>query len=689
MSLTNTLRKHKPMNSLRIFNPKTASASDLVEVASVAKLEEDKINQLKRELKDQIKLKGEKVDIDVKTFMTRNHESRVSVHSIQHELNSRQLMEAFVKTNGNPSFDRIIIGAGVAATCLFAELPQDLVKKRNDSFPAVLVLNDPDNENQWPKDKETLMGQHHQIQTPKAFAMRSEDLAMGSGYDSHRNPYNYVMADDFTNAMIESQNLMGMHVLNLKALRIETKSDFKSALWEQPDQLHRIVVEINGVIRYLYTKSIDLCTGPGESKKLEEKQIPTLLAKKLIKENRLIYGQDNGDPELKGEVVFYGAGARNAALILDMELGIKPGAVCQRWIGVNDNSFKNSASLNRMFSVLNRKRDKLMALGTLSQVEQLDSGKLKLTFSKPSSRTKDGLTDLTAQTIICDQLVIAIGQKLAKLSENFQNFSPLYYQEGSERIPIGTCNDNGSIVTYGAAGASGLGLKDDILSGYLSEVTAHARTLPFETNAPVGIYRSAWTIKELVSYLRKNDRFPMCKSSIHAYELPDINCATSSELMNVIHEALILDPILRKNDEAKKYTKEKIQDLVKEIIRMRAMPVDSENRQVPGIHNMKQLKGKIPDAILSGLGKFYFPFGEPDNIVSPQILPRKDSDKESKSERPGSQYAPRLFDFPREQLEDASIFLVSDEAEDIASNKQDPTSVKPLPFSISKVSVLS
>ncbi len=163
------------------------------------------VKKFKRILINRLRSGSSVSEAEFKQLQSMIRAHRIKASHVIHELNSLTTQLALIDTVGNPLLDRIVIGAGVAATCLLTELPRESFQKKNGLLPAVLVLNDPKNLNQWPKDKKTLMGQHYFVQTPQALSVHSEDYVVDEeDHDKVRNPYQYVMADDFTNSLLEN-----------------------------------------------------------------------------------------------------------------------------------------------------------------------------------------------------------------------------------------------------------------------------------------------------------------------------------------------------------------------------------------------------------------------------------------------------------------------------------------------------
>ncbi len=396
-------------------------------------------------------------------------------------------------------------------------------------------------------------------------------------------------------------------MLNLKALKIQSRDDLSpqelaAQQWEYPDAKYRVIVVCDSKYKYLYTSSIALCTGPGAAKKLTEEQLASDIAASLMKKNQLIYGQDNGDADFKGDVVFYGGGARSAAMILDIALGAKKSAAVKYWVATGVDAFETNKQLNRMFHALQEKHKIEMGIGTLEKVAIMDNGKLKLSFGAPSKRAADDYDNLTGQEIICDQFVVSIGQVPLQLTQGLSGFISVCDEDG---IPIGTASSDYSIIAFGAAGASGLGLTGEELQEHLQRVNDHARTLPFEANAAVGIYRSAWTIQKIAKLLQDRGVLPKPTTNIHDYDTPDINIMSLNELTSFILNT------------GKVQQKDLAQEFAKEIINLRTQKIDPAIHIPPGIQNLEQLEGILPhDLARVFFDKFWCTMDRGDDNIS-------------------------------------------------------------------------
>lgn len=600
------------------------------------------------------------IDSDQIKELERRH--RIHANYLDHRLRSLRLMLDLLSTEENPECERIGIGTGVAGTAVAAEIPATLRHHKTAyNFPAILFLNDPDNVQQWQKDGQVLAGQPPIAQSTHTLTSRPDDYAKEQ--EKKRNPYEYVVAETLAASLVESQNHLNMHVLNAKALKIEKIEDRKSGQdpWEHPKSPLRIKISIDGKTRYLYTKAIDICTGPGPTRKLNDVQIDPVLAKKLMAKNKLIYGQD-GDPTLKGDVVFYGGGARNASIILDVISGAKPKARVKYWVARKGQNFDNNKKLNRMFNDLDDSKESKMALGSLKRVTELPNGKLQLTFAEPVNKGSKPLIELTNKTIQCDQLVIGIGQVANTITKDLPCFEPYIYpgkpDVGIQDVPIGTRSQDHRIIAWGAAAATGLGLTKADWDKVRPLITADAKNLPYESSGTATILRSCANIRLLARMTKNQGVFPTDPTHERKIEklVPaDINIATLVQLTEFIKAA---DDTINLETAA---------NLAKQIVAIRS-------KKPTGITNVKEIESVLPQKVYAAIKLHYFPYRK---ALTPELfepLPAIEliADTGRKSEKT-KQQGLKLFDqaaLSSVETEDSFAF-VSEAGED--STKPDET----------------
>jgi len=543
----------------------------------------------------------------------------IEKNTIIHELRSLELCLLVIDSKESPAFDRIIVGGGIAATLVFMEVGFASRNLRSSSgLPKVLVLNNPVAPNTWPKEDARLMGQPARIQTPQVLSSHSEDFTLEGNDKKNDNPYQYVVAKDFTHAMTETQNDLQMSILNLAAVRIESSISYddQNGAWEHAHCKHRIAVQIDtATYKYLYTNAIDLCIGLGDPIRLSDNQIQPDLAKKLMQQNKLIYAQD-GNAELAGEVVFIGTSAINAAWIAEIDIcGSQPKARIKQWVGVDGQGFFNVKALNRLIHTAVDNNKTTLGLGTLISVQESSDGRLELTFAAPNNHIGN-FTDLTGKTIICDQLVYSSGQLPHTLTKDLQGFTSCAYEHPSRTnsstdfIPLGTMSKDGSIIAWGAAGTLGIGLPAQEAKQHFQLALRHSKTLAHETRAPGGIYRSSWSIRQLASQLREQRFLPpvpvKSDADPHKCDLPDINLATHEELMDVISTTEgQINPTL-------------CETYAKIIEGARSINQEPTIRTPGGIHDISQLKDVLPVNVLIAIQHYYFPFSKPVEGVTDQ-----------------------------------------------------------------------
>ncbi|MGQ3890334.1 hypothetical protein ACQUW5_15150 [Legionella sp. CNM-1927-20] len=581
------------------------------------KLEEEKLNKEAEEIS---KLRAEIINFykensnadDTRFELLRRKEIEHSIkkNQIIHKLRSLMLLKTVlkqIKENKSPKFERIVIGGGVASTMLYAEFPEEFRKH-------VLVINDLANPNTWLKEGHRIMGQPSGIQTPQVFSSHSDDFVLN--HEMKRNPYQYVIASDFQKSLVETQNDLDMAVLNAKMLKFEDKKSCSSETlysWQHIDYQYRVSVQIEDEVLYFYTASIDLCIGLGAPNTFTHAQIKPELERKLISNGKLVYAQD-GEYELHGEVVFIGSSAINAAWIAEIVYGSQPQATIKYWVAVDGQGFNNVKALNRLIDTATSQVN--LALGRVTQIEELSNGRLQLTFDAPDNHIGNHL-DLTGKKIICDQVVYSSGQKPHSLTTGLSNFERCIYEgDKSSQIPLGTHSkkEDGSIFVWGAAGTLGIGLDTAKEREEWNKLALkHAKeNLPHETKAPGGIYRSSWTIKNMVKQLQQKSMFPkpapinkeemasekravnQVRFDAHKYSIPDINQAPLDELITVLSGAV------EDKSECNKFA------LL--IIRLRSARKSSITFDLPGIHDIKQLEGILPALALLAIQQKYFPF---------------------------------------------------------------------------------
>lgn len=516
------------------------------------------------------------------------------LNRISMDLNSLILQKNILLGETSATFERIIVGAGIAGTAVFIETSNDLSDSGRFSaesdlsdMPSVIVLNDPSNDHQWRKDGEVLMGQPANIQVPPIFSVRSVDFT--DGQSTSRNPYNYVMANHFDQALLANQSEIGMKILNAAAIALDSKDSYVGQVpWEHDGYPNRISIEMSGRMYYLYAQHIDLCTGPGPSRKLSDKQIEPALAQKLDQSDKVIYGQNWGDKKLQGNVVFYGGGARNAAMILDILNGYHLLVTGYIWIARNGEDFDTNEMFNRMFKDLDADPRCKMALGELVKVDQRQDGQLILNFGPPQKVRKHKRLMVVNNELLCDQMVVSMGQDVYPLIKKLKGFVPCVIENNFpgipgeiERIPLGTHSPDKSIIAWGAAGAMGTGLDD--AKQFNEDVLKHAQTLPRESRATVGIFRSAWTIKMMTIALQQRSAYSL---DPHSWDLPDINMATRKELFEWI------------NCEIFGQAPEESLKIVDHILEIRS-------KHPTGLDNISILATEIPPHIFLWLKKIY------------------------------------------------------------------------------------
>lgn len=519
----------------------------------------------------------------------------------QQKVRSLELLSSIQVAPNDLLFTRIIIGAGTAATLLFSELPPEY-RNTNSShvgLPGVLILNDPNKPHTWPKEGTRLMGQPSAVQTPPIFSTHAADFNLQMDHDAH-NPYQYVAAKDFTDAITANQSDLGMRILQVGAKRIESfdvsrNNDINNPDWEFPEAKHRVVVELDGQTKYFYANSIDLCSGLGDSQRLSAEQVDPVLSEKLIAENKLVYANE-GDGKLSGNVVFYGGSAVNAAWIAEIILNnAQPGTTVQCLVSRRNKPLDDTPNLNRLIDDVCKTGKVKMMVGGISQVKKTETG-LAVTFSESESTSK--YHNLAGQTLFCDQLVVGVGPGMHDLVKKFEGF--VVCMDESGKVPLGTHSADKSIIAWGAAGSIGIGLTDDERLVITRLNTIHADSTLVENNALGGISRSSWTIEQMAIVMRKHKVFPSDnKYQPHKNTMLRINQATEYEMAKVFEVA----------DRSLSF--EICLSYARDVIKERLKVPEKGSFEPTGIHSPERLKPILPEKLFIAAVQTYFPFNLP------------------------------------------------------------------------------
>ncbi|KTD47357.1 hypothetical protein Lrub_2279 [Legionella rubrilucens] len=505
-----------------------------------------------------------------------------------------------------PAFERVIIGAGVAGTLLFQEFSPAFRSKNvaHPHVPNILVLNDPDNQNTWPKEGSRVMGQPARVQTPTGFSYHSTDFDLKNGEDP-TNPYNYVLANDFNRALVATQVELEMPILQAEAKAIEKREEHTAGwLWSDYEYRLRVLCKLGDKTQevYLYTHYVDICAGLGPSRKLTDSQISPVLSEKLVKKQTLIYAQD-GDVNLEGEVLLYGGSAINAAWATEIleRSEEKETVKIKKLVSRNRKGLNDISTLSRFISEACEKRLEL-AVGELANVRELDDGRLAVSFNARESGPYKGLNE--GEEIICDKLVVAIGQINPNITDGLSQFKQCIYKSHLDTppIPLGTYSQDHRIFVWGAAGTLGIGLTNMERERFVKQIQDHANSFPYESMALGGIFRVSWVIPQMCRHLAKLGLFPITAGyDSRQFLCPDINQATLDDL-----EALIASEdvhIRRKSAE--------------EIIKLRCAVMPNHYKDDPGIQSMAQLESILPSALLVHIRHVYFPFAPETRFPKP------------------------------------------------------------------------
>ncbi|KTC94500.1 hypothetical protein [Legionella erythra] len=516
--------------------------------------------------------------------------------TVEQEYQSMQIMAQVLNPKA-PAFERLIIGAGVAGTLLFQEFSPEYRSKNlaHPHLPNILVLNDPANLNTWPKEGSRVMGQPASVQTPTGFPHHSTDFDLKHGNDS-TNPYNYVLAKDFHSALVATQVELNMPVLQAEARSIEKREEHLADwLWDGYEYRLSVVCKLDNETQmvHLYTHHIDICAGLGPSRKLTDTQISPVLAEKLVKRQSLIYAQD-GDVSLKGDVLLYGGSAINAAWATEIfaRSGETDGVKIKKLVSRNRKGLDDISTLSRFISEACEKRLEL-AVGELAHVRELDDGRLAVSFKARECDPYQGMRE--GEEIICDKLVVAIGQVNPEITEGLSHFKQCVYKThlDTKPIPLGTYSPDHRIFVWGAAGTLGIGLGATEKEIFIKQIQDHANSFPYESMALGGIFRVSWVIPQMCKHLSNLGLFPSTPGyDSRKFLCPDINQATIEDL-----EALIAseNPVVRRKS-------------AETIIKLRCAVMPNDIKDAPGIQSMTQLETILAPELLVHVRRVYFPF---------------------------------------------------------------------------------
>ncbi len=583
-----------------------------------------KVNELNT-IKNQLK-KQEIVDETQYTeYRKKTIQFQINQSNLKQKITHDDTLTLLSNTRTTPRFHRVLIGSGIAATLVYQEIPPNIREKNkyDPSLPGVIAVNDPDNPHTWIKERKRLMGQPAKIQTPKSLSVHSEDLVFDEEIPP-TNPYQYVVAEDFNQALIQSQVDLNMPIISLKIKSIESINNHTlEDKWEHPDCKYRLTLsQSNLQFKYIYTDAIDLCAGLGSSKKLTAEQIDPSIAKKLIENKSLVYAQDK-IVDLHGEVLLYGGSAINSAWAT--EILSQPTHSTLKIIGLVSRDTKALEAINTLSRFISSTCHTTLNLlaGDLKNIHELPNGKLAITFSAP--KDSGSFTRLyEGQIIYCDQLVVAIGQVPPEITNGLKDFDECIYDptiaskvnniDDAPSIPLGTHSKDGSIIAWGALGTLGIGLSNSEV--FTKKIEAHANSYPYESQALGGIFRMSRIIPQMAKQLIAKGFFPnIPQHDSQQFLIPDINQATLEEIAALIDHPCEL--------ERKKYAEQ--------IIQLRCQIVCNAQKEAPGIHDFAQITSIISDInLLKRIQWTYFPFSyaPESNRIKPNITnPIKVSDK--------------------------------------------------------------
>jgi hypothetical protein len=539
-----------------------------------------------------------------------------------------------LKHNPVNHLERLIIGDGVSGTMVYDQLPIQYRSNEVNGMPSVLAIADPINSQQWDKHNLALMGQQETVQCPVSFTHKPSEFSRAlrnPNIELISNPFRYTRGADFTSALRATQVDLGMHTLSVTLKKVEKREDTPDWDANSTSFPYRCTIDMDGNEKLIYTNHIDICSGFGVTRKLQEnnyihrhtklekeKQIDPALSKKLIQTGALIYANDNGSPELNGDVVVFGGSAMSGAIVADILYKKDDGVRLVKWVSGSTKDLNDTRDTNRMNKkILDEDLEEnlsLLIMGDISKVEEYN-GKIKVTFD-PVNKLAEETGPIAEKidrpnaeySLICDHLVVGIGSdnKLSKLFEKIP-FKPLYSSsvKGQDKIHVGTRSVDGYIVAWGAAGRSGFGLNNAAWSAYTQQrdkgnLSEYVKTLPPESRGFGTILSSERAILTAAKTLRKKQKLP---NFDRGKNLKNINNVSILELSNKLKKILLNTSF---KNQALDITQNVLlsqfaQDLALRIIELR--------KKSPVGLSLDQLKTlNLPNDMIDEMSKAYYPF---------------------------------------------------------------------------------
>jgi len=529
---------------------------------------------------------------------------------LRREISNLRLTEKILEED-HIAVDRLIAGAGATATLLYTEFSEtDRTSTSKSGVPNLLALGHTRHPQHWSLHGTSLMGQPQSLQTADTFTTIPSHLPHSVGYTPERNPYRYVPGLEYDRALIQNQSDLKMNIASFDIIDIQ-KKDTPSAKqqndppWDNQfkDYSYRVKIQKGSIVKFVYTHHIDICTGLGVARKLQEgTQVETAVARDLERTNRLIYAQDASDPQLTGDILIYGGGAICGMIVDDITRGGKETVKNVKWVAQSEKHFSDTERANRMYRDFFSRpdSDKILGVGDLKRVS-IDPGtqKIKVEFNAPKqispSSKKENLAD---QAILCDQLVVGIGAlgsvETALKSDTLKQRTNIEFTSClSNGVPIGTQSSDGAIVSWGIAGSQGFGCEARQAETHSKLAIQHAETLPFEAATTGTLFRNTWAVHELARTLKVNKHPPF------SFVDHNINYAPQAALEKILQEA---HPMLKKPE-----TLSKKSETAKTIDRAVTAILALRKNTPTGIKKIEELSHiPMPSWMRNALAKHYF-----------------------------------------------------------------------------------
>lgn len=488
--------------------------------------------------KNKLKQSESVTSYEYNSFVNSSINLDLKVNQLDYELRRLVLLQqvySALENNKSLKFTRIIIGAGAMGTAVYANIDVDERKSVSNEtgLPVILALNNPKNPNQWIKQKKTLMGQSYPVQISPIFSRRPEDFSHVKGMKTKDNPYNHTVASHLADAIMISQNELDMKVLDAELVKLEKDSATNT---------YRLEIKLDDEVINIETEAVDICVGPGLTKKLALDQITPQLSDQLIQRGKLQYAQDNGDvTHLKGNIVIYGGGAIGGTILDDLVSRMRFDKTIRSviWISRNAESLIANKFSNRLLKNLINKAENprfkhFFAIGTIETIQETANNEIKINFTKTSNVENFQVLDQTS--LVCDYLVVTIGQTP---SEVFNTLPELDLVVEANK-PLGAVSSDGKACCWGTATLANVKLTPDsnqqlgVLRKQVSEF------LPPETTDTTLFY-CLRSVNAMSTQLSQKKMFPKNAETMKfdtRLTPPDINFVSKDEMISILKDSV-------------------------------------------------------------------------------------------------------------------------------------------------------